>query len=177
MNSSGRQLRASQYNCTRTQSVDSTRSPGAWDDRNLRQGRIRARKDLERDQFIRLVPLFSSMPTHLLHLCASHLKLKTYSKGRTIVQEGDFSDTLHIIADGVVQLMTGSSTVDLMGKDSFGEHNKVDWERINSFMGVLVEQSADNYEITFSVPQNSALTCHQEGKGHGPSLTYFQAFA
>eukprot|EP01052_Picozoa_sp_SAG31_P034121 SAG31_NODE_3941_length_3733_cov_3.910292_2_plen_689_part_01 len=125
MNSSGRQLRASQYNCTRTQSVDSTRSPGAWDDRNLRQGRIRARKDLERDQFIRLVPLFSSMPTHLLHLFASHLKLKTYSKGRTIVQEGDFSDTLHIIADGVVQLTTGSSTVDLMGKDSFGEHGLI----------------------------------------------------
>ena len=123
-------LRASQYNLTRVQNGVSMMSPGAWDDRSkTRQGRITARKDLDRDQFIQLVPLFESMPAELLSALATHLKMKTYAKGREIVQEGEFGDSMFIIADGIVDLRSASSTVKLAGKDSFGELGLIFRER------------------------------------------------
>jgi calmodulin len=124
-------LHVSQYHRSRgyTNLHSGGMSPSAWEDRNSRQGRITARKQLDRESFIYMVPLFESMPAELLSKLATYLKRKTYPTRRDITKQGEFTDTMYIIADGIVEMCSASSTVQLVGKDSFGELGLVFRER------------------------------------------------
>lgn len=55
---------------------------------------------------IHKVPIFASLDHRYLHRISSLIEHHTYKKGETIMQEGEWSDSLIIVEDGIVKAYT-----------------------------------------------------------------------
>ncbi len=75
-------------------------------------------------KFVSNLPLFSSLKQHDLDLVFQAAKLFVYNSGQLIIRHGDWGDSLYIILDGKIRVLTHDYqgkdvTLQLLGENSF----------------------------------------------------------
>lgn len=120
---------------------------------------------IERVIFLQNVDVFSELPSDKLALIAAVAEEITFEAGDAIYKEGDASDAMYLVIDGVVSLHRGQAEVTLArAKEAFGTWALFDDElrvvgaTVSATCRVLrvskddfVELLADNVEITQAV--------------------------
>lgn len=118
------------YNCQRTATIKAVTDGKLWAlERSVFQ-RIMMSTGLKKTEnqvnFLKIVPLFSSLPASVLAKISDVLELEQYNKGDYIVREGTSGDTFYIISEGNVKITKKVENKeeqirDLTKGDYFGE--------------------------------------------------------
>ena len=100
--------------------------------------------------------LLSGMENGQLELLKNVMEKRTYSKGQTIISEGDFADSLFFITVGDVSVRVASEKnsdekriASLSAGTSFGEMTIVD--RRERSASIVAESEVECYELKFSI--------------------------
>jgi len=104
------------YNCKRTASIKAVTDGKLWAlDRSVFQKIMMStgiQKTENQVNFLKIVPLLSTLPPSVLAKISDVLEVEIYNKGDYIVREGTSGDTFYIISDGSVKV-TKKSEKDL----------------------------------------------------------------
>ncbi|XP_023326889.1 cGMP-dependent protein kinase, isozyme 1 [Eurytemora carolleeae] len=96
------------YNCKRTASIKAVTDGKLWTlERSVFQTIMMStglKKTEKQVNFLKIVPLLSTLPSTLLSKVSDVLELEVYKKGDYIVREGTSGDTFYIICDGSVKV-------------------------------------------------------------------------
>lgn len=103
---------------------------------------------MNKELFIKQIPLFASLPQEACALLAQKLKTMDYQKGDIIVQEGDHGNSLFILESGLVKVVLGhygdnpQVLARLRAGDYFGEMSLLTGEPRSATVIATVETKA-----------------------------------
>merc|ERR550517_1458752 len=118
------------YNCKRTASIKAVTEGKLWAlERSVFQKIMMStgiKKTENQVNFLKIVPLLSTLPANILAKISDVLELEVYNKGDYIVREGTSGDTFYIISEGDVKVTQKGGSQDneirtLTKGDYFGE--------------------------------------------------------
>jgi len=65
---------------------------------------------MEKQQFLRSIPIFAQLSEHQRALLAANMVLQTFERGETIFHQGSIGSTLYVVVSGKVRIYTISET-------------------------------------------------------------------
>jgi len=102
------------YNCKRTASIKAVTDGKLWAlERSVFQKIMMStgiKKTENQVNFLKIVPLLSTLPPNILAKVSDTLEMEVYNKGDYIVREGTSGDSFYIISDGSVRVTKKSET-------------------------------------------------------------------